>query len=72
MDNIEAKPEVVAPEAAPASNQVVAPTSKDFLNAYRALCDTYGFQLVASPALVPTNHGTFEIGVRMTVALIEK
>jgi hypothetical protein len=43
------------------------PTPEEFKKAYEALCKEYGCEIVAEPALIPTNHGTFELTLRYQV-----
>lgn len=44
----------------------------EFMREYEALCKLHGLELVAVPALVQTNHGTFEIGMRYSVQELAK
>jgi len=45
--------------------------AQDFAKEYEALCQK-GFQIVANPALVATNHGSYEIVVRLQVGQTPK
>ena len=48
------------------SKKEKAYTAKDFAKEYEALVKK-GFQIVANPTLVATNHGTYEIAIRLQV-----
>jgi hypothetical protein len=41
--------------------------AKEFVEAYNKLCAEMGFRLAAAPMLLPTNHGTYEVGVQLQV-----
>ena len=41
-----------------------------FAEEYNTLCKQYGLQIVAQPTWVPTNHGSFEMTMQMTVVKI--
>lgn len=43
-----------------------------FEQRYKALCDAEQCQIVVTPILVPTNHGTFELAQRVTVGELPK
>jgi hypothetical protein len=39
--------------------------AQEFISAYNALCEKYGYSIRFTPVFYPTNHGTFEIGQKM-------
>jgi len=43
-----------------------------FAREYGELCQKYGIQIVGSPVWVPTNHGTFEIAVKLEAVRFEQ
>jgi len=42
----------------------------NFVEDYNTLCKLHGLQIAASPAWAPTNHGSFEMTVQLTVVKI--
>lgn len=40
---------------------------KDFAERYQALVEETGYQVVAQPIWVATNHGTFEMTIQLTI-----
>lgn len=47
-------------------------TAKDFIKDYEELCKKTGFQIVAQPVWVATNHGSFEMTVQAQVGELPK
>jgi len=41
--------------------------AKEFQDEYKKLCEKYGVAFAAAPKLIPSGHGTFEIGVETTL-----
>ena len=41
---------------------------REFNDAYEKLCKEHGFQLVSVPTFAATNHGSYEVAVRVSVA----
>ena len=42
-------------------------TAEEFATLYNKLVEDTGWKVVASPIWVPTNHGSFEMTIRMSV-----
>jgi len=40
---------------------------QEFVDAYNEICEKFGFHIEASPKFVPTNHGSFEIGINVSI-----
>ena len=45
---------------------------KEFSEKYNALCKEYGRQIIGVPTWVMTNHGTYELTIKMQLAKIEE
>ena len=44
---------------------------QDFVNEYNALCKKHGYQVAAAIIPVSTNHGTWELGIQMSIVKLE-
>lgn len=45
---------------------------QDFVNEYNALCQKHGYQVAGAIIPVSTNHGTWELGIQMSINKLVK
>jgi hypothetical protein len=55
------------PNKTPAPLVDPADREAEFIRAFEALCKKYGYQMAPEIFVIPTNHGTFELSVRLVI-----